>query len=181
MFTYKLEIQWIDSTLSHWMSCSGLLDSKYQVPTVLYCIIEMLLSEMRNTWQPDNLTTWQPTILTFWLSRSAQDNPHTSYFIDFWSVSGHCIIATNCTMSDFLIWMTREERREVFHYLSYSPSSLAEVKVRRRRPRPSTSTLPSDLILSLCYHSRLNMMVWCNYLELSICCHQPVDTGTHQY
>ena len=57
MFTYKLEIQWIDSTLSHWMSCSGLLDSKYQVPTVLYCIIEMLLSEMRDTWQPDNLTT----------------------------------------------------------------------------------------------------------------------------
>ena len=42
------------------MSCSGLLDSKYQVPTVLYCIIEMLLSEMRDmrdTWQPDNLTT----------------------------------------------------------------------------------------------------------------------------
>ena len=95
------------------MSCSGLLDSKYQVPTVLYCIIEMLLSEMRDmrdTWQTDNR---QPTILTFWLSRSAQDNPHTSYFIDFWSVSGHCIIATNCTMSDFLIWMTREERREV--------------------------------------------------------------------
>ena len=113
MFTYKLEIQWIDSTLSHWMSCSGLLDSKYQEPTVLYCIIEMLLSEMRDmrdTWQTDNR---QPTILTFWLSRSAQDNPHTSYFIDFWSVSGHCIIATNCTMSDFLIWMTREERREV--------------------------------------------------------------------
>ena len=92
------------------MSCSGLLDSKYQVPTVLYCIIEMLLSEMR-----DMRDTWQPDNRQYWLSdcHAQLKTIHTLHTSSTSDLSGHCIIATNCTMSDFLIWMTREERREV--------------------------------------------------------------------